>query len=123
MRYLLLVTLCLSNLYPLACSSVDVDSRKKAQEVWMKHEHVVHTAAEGIAVDFQAFEQACAFFLEVAGIEIPGDGSYIAPWHPSPETPSAIPVIREWYTINKDRLYWYPETEKVILRPSAEKTE
>lgn len=97
-----------------SCRIPEDDARLKAQATWRYHEAVVTSAAKGENVDLDEFETASEFFQRVAGIPIPGDGSYIG-WHPTTETVKIVEPLRRWYEVYGDDLYW--DGEKVVLLP------
>jgi len=123
MRYLLLPILSLSWFLAVGCPGTELNLREQAKREWSEKEQIIVVASAGREVDLDDFEEACRFFYRVADISVPGDHSIVAYWYPIPETASALPEIQAWYLLNKDRLYWDPETEKVILKPLVENTE
>lgn len=99
------------------CRDSQDPSFKRAQRVWQAQEDVIDRAARGEKIDLVQFEKACLFFEDVAGISVPGEHSPVIDWYATEETKNALPVIRQWYRKNGDRLYWDYATQSVkVLR-------
>ena len=116
MRTPLLVMLVLMAWALTACPSRQLNSKERAQATWAKHERVLIALRDNQDFNWEEFEEACIFYLDLTGIEVPSDGSYVSAWTPIPESASVLPELREWYANNKERLYWDPENEKVLLK-------
>jgi hypothetical protein len=75
----------------------------RAREIWRVHEAAVARAANYQPRDGDEFDRACAFFKEVTGIEIHGEGDFVG-WSPTKDTLADLKVLRTWYQKNADRL-------------------
>ena len=59
--------------------------------------------------------EACKFFEELTGIPIRGEGTFVG-WLPNEHTAEDLEAVREWYSMNRDRLYWDEETRSIKIR-------
>jgi len=108
----------LSSISTLACSRPEEVSRAKAQAFWKQNELVVERAAKGERVDLNRFAEASLFLQELTGVPIYGDHSTFIDFSPTKETAKSVAPLRQWYSKNKDRLYWDQASRTVKLRPS-----
>jgi hypothetical protein len=102
----------------LSCLHPPPPERRKAQEIWQKHESVIEAAALGRPFDLNDFYEACGFVEALTGISVPGDASTEIMWAPTKETVKALEPLRVWYKKNKDLLYWDAEKQVVVLKPA-----
>jgi hypothetical protein len=92
-----------------------VDARAAA--VWGNNEKIFEKALNG-HWENDEFDRACVFFEDLTGIEIHVNYSTLG-LLPTEETPQDLVRIRDWYKMNKNRLYWDEATGTVKLRPRS----
>jgi len=100
------------------CAPELTSEEVQAQEIWHRHEGVLAQGLEGRR-NSDEFAAAVAFFREVSGIEV--RVHFHPVMRPKPEAPEDLERIREWYSKNKERLYFDEETNRVQVnsRPGA----
>jgi hypothetical protein len=64
----------------------------------------------------EEFNQSCVFFSHLTGIELHVNYSTVGIL-PTTETPKDLVRIKDWYKVNKGRLYWDEATGTVNVRP------
>src|SRR5262249_34341532 len=62
------------------------------------------------------FDRACEFFWRLTGIELHVNYSTVGIL-PTEETPKDLVRIKNWYKVNKERLYWDESTGAVKVHP------
>lgn len=87
-----------------------------AEAEWARQLSIVERAIAGYHEN-DNFSEACAFFENLTGIVLHGDGNTLG-WFPTEKTASDIPRLRAWYGENHSRLYWDEVAEKVNVRPA-----
>jgi hypothetical protein len=86
----------------ISASSISVN---RAEKVWRENERIVKGALSGHAYSPDRFGDACAFFENVAGIEIRGRGTFFG-WLPNEYSAADFERVESWYSVNRSRLYW-----------------
>jgi len=103
----------------LSCSGCEVSEEPSQPghedplEIWQQHETAIQRAVDGYIIDDE-FRDACEFFLELTGIDVRGDGSYIG-WLPTEETKEDLVSLQLWLDENRQRLDWDRDQREVTL--------
>lgn len=87
-------------------------SADKAQEAWRRNERIVRYALSGKPYSPEKFGDACAFFEEVTGITIRGNGSFFG-WRVEEGSAADFKKVEAWYTQHRDQLYWDEKSQSV----------
>jgi hypothetical protein len=95
--------------------SVAQSQSVKAEDVWRENERIIENALAGRSYSIERFGASCDFFTRLTGIEIRGNGSYFG-WLPNESTREDFRKVQEWYTLNKNRLYWDSRSKSVQIR-------
>src|SRR6266700_226120 len=102
-RSLLLLSAVLLSCHQLSDHEAEpLRANIRAREIWKVHEAAVARAANYQPRDGDEFGRACAFFKEVTGIEVHGEGDFNG-WNPTKGTSADVKVLRAWYQENADR--------------------
>lgn len=89
-------------------------------EAWKKQERIMEDALAGRTYSIEEFGNACEFFTKLTGIEIRGNGSYFG-WLPTQESATDFQRVKDWYAVNRDRLYWDEASGSVKVQPSGKR--
>lgn len=87
--------------------------------VWRAHLSVLEDIAAGKPFEVTEFSDAHAFFYDLTKISIPADHSSVVDLVPTPESKDTLPVLIDWYSRNKSRVYWDQRTGTPKLRSSG----
>jgi hypothetical protein len=112
------ITLLLVSLLLLGCQAKNVVAPvvdPKAAAEWSHNEKIFEKALNGDQGGGE-FDRACEFFWRLTGIELHVNYSTVG-MLPTTETPKDLMHIRDWYQVNKSRLYWDEAAGAVKVRP------
>jgi len=92
--------------------SVNAQKTEKAQKIFLENltalERVSNDENEGI--DLNTLYEARSFLLKTTGIKYELEKTFDMPIFPPKEI---LKAWRDWYEVNKDKLYWDRKTESV----------
>jgi hypothetical protein len=89
----------------------------RAQEIWSQHETAIAQGLDG-QIDYPAVSKAGGFFSRLAGIEFE-HSIFQEQGSSSSNTQQDLEQIREWYSKNKDRLYFDEGAQRVHVNSRA----
>ncbi len=99
----------------VAISKPQRSTPDSVESMWHSHEVVIQAALDGGPVFEDRYMEACKFFEELTGIPVRGEGTFVG-WMPNEHTAEDLRAIHEWYSINRDRLYWDDGTKSIKIR-------
>ena len=107
------IALLLLSMAQLACDYASRSS-DKAERVWRQHERVFIDLREGRDVKVAEVNDACLFFAKLTNVEIPASShNLFVDCYPTKESHKALELLRDWYSRNRNCLYWN-ETSKSV---------
>jgi hypothetical protein len=115
MRYwYLLVVVALQ----ILLGSCDLECRfNKSDRVhaeWCRNEGILQRAIWGVS-NSEELGKSLLFFYKLTGISVRGNYGTFG-FFPTRETKDDLRILRKWYKVNRDNLYWDEKAQAVKLR-------